>query len=278
MRRINRLQFGQLLATAWGKAATVKNAVSSFKATGIVPFDPKAIPDYAYLTNIRDLPATPTPQLSEDIPPICSRDVTPNIPSCSGNSQSSQPSCSGKSQSSQPSCSGSIKRNQPSCSGKIELMMPSCSKNTTPQKVTPGKLLDKITPVPEVTAVNSVRKRGKQLASILTSDDYINEKKQKQDIKQKKTTNRKQKTEKLNKRRSSSSSEDDGQIIYDDSSDDNIEDESSICVGCEEDYSQTTKKEDWIKCINCFRWLHEGCSKYVNFCDLCGKNICKTKK
>lgn len=46
-RRINRLVFGKLLAVAWEKSATVKNAVSSFKATGIVPLNPSVIPDYA---------------------------------------------------------------------------------------------------------------------------------------------------------------------------------------------------------------------------------------
>ncbi|XP_057660723.1 uncharacterized protein LOC130896560 [Diorhabda carinulata] len=48
-RKISRMQFGQLLSEAWSKAATVDNAVSAFKSTGICPFNPGAIPEYAYL-------------------------------------------------------------------------------------------------------------------------------------------------------------------------------------------------------------------------------------
>ncbi|CAG9834271.1 unnamed protein product [Diabrotica balteata] len=48
-RGIAKLQFGRLFATAWEKSATVQYAVSSFKATIIVPFDKSVIPEYAYL-------------------------------------------------------------------------------------------------------------------------------------------------------------------------------------------------------------------------------------
>ncbi|XP_056641505.1 uncharacterized protein LOC130448245 [Diorhabda sublineata] len=48
-RKISRMQFGQLLSEAWSKAATIDNAVSAFKSTGICPFNPGAIPEYAYL-------------------------------------------------------------------------------------------------------------------------------------------------------------------------------------------------------------------------------------
>ena len=42
------------------------------------------------------------------------------------------------------------------------------------------------------------------------------------------------------------------------------------CVGCGEMYTKTMKKEDWIKCVKCMRWLHEGCSRFENECDHCG--------
>lgn len=60
-------------------------------------------------------------------------------------------------------------------------------------------------------------------------------------------------------------------VIYDDSS--SYDDESEMCVGCGEEYRNTKKGEDWIKCINCGRWMHEGCTKYVSFCDSCGKTL-----
>ncbi|XP_050297262.1 uncharacterized protein LOC126736773 [Anthonomus grandis grandis] len=48
-RKISRLQFGTLISEAWAKAATTSNAISAFKSTGIYPYDPDIIPDYAYL-------------------------------------------------------------------------------------------------------------------------------------------------------------------------------------------------------------------------------------
>ncbi|KAK9687062.1 hypothetical protein QE152_g36735 [Popillia japonica] len=45
------MQFGKLLGTSWNKAATVQNAVSAFRASGIAPFNPGEILDYAVLSN-----------------------------------------------------------------------------------------------------------------------------------------------------------------------------------------------------------------------------------
>ncbi|KAI5635189.1 DDE superfamily endonuclease domain-containing protein [Phthorimaea operculella] len=47
-RRLTRLQFGELLSTAWGKGATYENATAGFKATGVYPFNRSAVPDYAF--------------------------------------------------------------------------------------------------------------------------------------------------------------------------------------------------------------------------------------
>jgi hypothetical protein len=47
-RKITRLQFGQLLSKAKGRSATTGNGVSGFRATGIHPFDPSAIPEHAF--------------------------------------------------------------------------------------------------------------------------------------------------------------------------------------------------------------------------------------
>jgi hypothetical protein len=47
-RKITRLQFGQLLAEAWGRSATIGYGVSGFKATAIHAFDPSAMPEHAF--------------------------------------------------------------------------------------------------------------------------------------------------------------------------------------------------------------------------------------
>lgn len=46
---ISCLSFGALLNEAWIQSATVKNGVSGFRATGIYPYCPSAIPDYAFV-------------------------------------------------------------------------------------------------------------------------------------------------------------------------------------------------------------------------------------
>lgn len=51
LRKIGRLQFGELLFKAWGQAATPQNAISVFKSTGVVPLDRTAIPDFAFITD-----------------------------------------------------------------------------------------------------------------------------------------------------------------------------------------------------------------------------------
>lgn len=49
-RRMTRHQFGALLNQGWGKSATSANATSGFRATGVFPGNPGAIPEYAFTT------------------------------------------------------------------------------------------------------------------------------------------------------------------------------------------------------------------------------------
>lgn len=302
-RKITRLQFGKLLAEGWNKSATVNNATSAFKATGIVPFNPYAIPDDAYLTE------------NSIIPEVL--DAVENKRNPYGNSQTLNKAVSNDNQ--QPSCSWQIvaetvpgeqneppaiinantpdDNQQPCCSWQTvgesipedENEPPAETNASTPEKCTPGKILDIISPVPVVSAaINSVRTRSKQLAEILTSETTIAEKKKKatkKTHKEKKTSKlepvfkkskvTKTKTKKASKH-DSSSDEDLESPTLDDSSDD-MDDADESCTGCGESYSQTTKSDDWINCLRCSKWFHESCSKFVNFCHDCGVVVCKTK-
>ncbi|KAK9696148.1 hypothetical protein QE152_g32116 [Popillia japonica] len=63
-------------------AAKYQNAVSGFRSTGIIPFNPNAIPGYAFLSE--DVPSNPVPQTDSSGPyrpqtpqPGCSRATTP---------------------------------------------------------------------------------------------------------------------------------------------------------------------------------------------------------
>lgn len=274
-RRLNRLQFGQLLATAWEKSATIKNAVSSFKATGIVPFDPSIIPDYAYLTEQEAQTKASNPE--EDIQTHANAPVAV----VRDTSNSPKPGCSHC-----PETDPSPNEDALDISTRHRSISPlpiSC--NSPGKDPTPGKMLDQISPVPIAKAVETVRKRSRQLASVLTDNDNISEKRQKLAVKEKKagkpkrseakatTKTVRQRAKKKCVPESSSDEEENLGVVYDDSS--SFEDESDICVGCGENYNQTKKKDDWIQCTTCSRWMHEGCTKFVDACDYCGK---KAKK
>ncbi|KAJ8885068.1 hypothetical protein PR048_011264 [Dryococelus australis] len=47
-RSVTKLQFGMLLSQVWGKACSVENGVSEFRACGLVQFNPGAIPESAF--------------------------------------------------------------------------------------------------------------------------------------------------------------------------------------------------------------------------------------
>ncbi|GBM71039.1 hypothetical protein AVEN_272385-1 [Araneus ventricosus] len=51
-RKINRLQFGNLLNSAWVKSAHVEIGIEGFQACGIIPFDLDVIPHYAHLSEV----------------------------------------------------------------------------------------------------------------------------------------------------------------------------------------------------------------------------------
>ncbi|KAK9722452.1 hypothetical protein QE152_g19700 [Popillia japonica] len=56
--------------------------------------------------------------------------------------------------------------------------------------------------------------------------------------------------------------------IYD-SSPDMENNNNATCTGCGEEYTETTRADDWIPCIHCRQWLREGCTKYQNTCEIC---------
>ncbi|CAH1987731.1 unnamed protein product [Acanthoscelides obtectus] len=236
-RRLTRLQFGELLASAWVKSATVSNAVAAFKATGIVPFNPEAIPDEAFLSETTD--------------------VQDNVNNCNNNEQ-------------EITTQASI----------LDHPQPGCSKDSLPppesppkNNLTPGKMLNNISPIPcTSTPVQQVRKRSKQVASILNSAESITNKKSKQEkhprkIVTRKVENKNEKTQKGSRRRrklnlvENTSSESEADVSLHDSSSEGSEDE--CCRGCNEAYATTKKPDDWLKCIRCLSWYHETCSRYI---------------
>lgn len=142
-RKLTRFQFGKLLGYAWGKSATVENGISAFRATGISPFNQDAIPDYAYVEMDFE-------HGSEVIQPQSS-DST-HLPQTTSRSSP-----------------------QPGCSHSPDPPMA----NEGGSDVTPGKLLNQISPIPKTTATVAVKKRGRQLATVLSTPENIEVRKNK---------------------------------------------------------------------------------------------------
>lgn len=235
-RKLTRLNFGKLLGEAWGKSATVQNALSSFKATGIMPFNPHMIPDYAFLMN--------------DLEPA-ERDQSIEYPRVNERQSSPQPGTSGLQ---------NLQKNTP-------------EKQVSTSDLTPGKILDAVSPVPVITP--AIKKARRQISGVLSSDKCT-----KKAIANKSVQAKQQKQQAKKKKKiidSSSESEEDCPI--DDSEEgEDLEDFENECVGCNEDYRKTKKKEDWIQCIICKRWLHEGCTSFESICQVCGTNVSKKKQ
>lgn len=71
-RTINEFPFGQIFSKVWLKATTVSNVIAGFRATGVHPYDPNAIPDIAFAPsevaeNQLSSYDFPTPSTSADI-------------------------------------------------------------------------------------------------------------------------------------------------------------------------------------------------------------------
>lgn len=273
LRKLGRAQMGELLSSAWSESATAKNGIVSFEATGIFPFNPKAIPSRAF---------------------VGSNEQHESQPQFFKQKSSSKRSCKlaeqcGKQQPqvlSQPCTSQqSLNLLQPIAPTvnlppiHEEHVTPPTEENAQP---TPTKVLIQISPVP----VYEKRKPNKrrQEAQVLTATEVIEEKKNKREKKEaskasknhipsnsKKALFKKKSTS----RKGESSSDDDtgeDEIPYQESDDEDfVKINENECTECLEEYTETSEKCDWIKCIVCNNWLHETCSKFLNKCAVCGR-------
>lgn len=56
-----------------------------------------------------------------------------------------------------------------------------------------------------------------------------------------------------------------------------IENKNNMGTECWENYFLTKKKDDWIQCSSCQKWLHESCTMYAPHCNNCGRDILREK-
>lgn len=168
---------------------------------------------------------------------------------------------------------------KPGCSHSTETLP--VYLNTEDSLTTPGKMLDQISSVSVLNKIQKVRKNSRFLAEVLNSPDKIKELRDRKEDKfeiGKQLSTRKMTKKKQTKKRKLKESDTDSESSVDlqlQDEDNDVDSEDACCVGCGEEYSKTKKPVDWIKYIRCKLWLHEDCTKYNSFCDICGKKLKK---
>lgn len=290
-RKISRLVAGRLIGNAWTKAATTSNAISGFRACGIYPFDPSAIPEHFFAisdssTNNRgSIEDNPVHQNEEDLeqepgPSTRTFPVRNHHPSRGTDSEIMELTVSNT-----PSNSP----HSPNTSPPI-MSQNNNSVNTTTNgagEETPSKYLQECSPVPKIPV--PFYKRAKQSAAILNTKENIESKraatkgkatpnitcknkppKSRIGIEKMKGTS---KASKKRPRKVSSSSDESMSSISDGTDESHPSDDSnkdSECKECFETYSTTKSNADWVQCLMCKNWLHEDCTMYGDYCNKCG--------
>ncbi|XP_035431937.2 uncharacterized protein C01G6.5-like [Spodoptera frugiperda] len=157
------------------------------------------------------------------------------------------------------------------------------------------RILKDISPIPQ--KIMEVRKRSKQVGKVLTSEEHIalrkdkeNEKtlkEQRRKVKQekkmikpkdKKTDTNKNRKRKAVRRMSESSSDLSEPVLCDTSDEEDKENEADNCAGCGENYYKTRLVEEWLQCLICDRWVHENCTEFDDMCSKCGQKKKKEAK
>lgn len=242
-RRLTRQQFGFLLNQAWGKSATSGNAISGFRATGVFPLNPRAIPEYAF-SNIEQ----PTERNVEHVAQVQSV-------SDSGPSTSFQ------------------KVDQPTPTRLLNEVSPLPVKLNEARKR--AKQVSILLTSEEHIEKRKMKENEKERKEEKSKKQKIIKTETKTDRSKNKNTVKKRKAI----RRLSDSSCEEIPIVFNDTSESESEDrEKDNCRGCGDNYYRTQLAEDWIQCNICMLWVHENCTEFEDMCSYCGNKKKKELK
>ncbi|XP_049884506.1 uncharacterized protein LOC126379735 [Pectinophora gossypiella] len=181
-KKINRLIAGKLIGNAWIRATTPSNAISGFRACGIYPYNPAAIPenffaisDLSSSNQLRDEPQDILPENTLQLPgPSCSKQLLPesNCNEVSALAETQTSTLTNVDQTHENCGSHDTAReNSPSLISQFDCLQP----NEEGTKETPSKFLQECSPVPKIPI--PLYKRGKQSAAVLNSKENIANKK-----------------------------------------------------------------------------------------------------
>lgn len=221
-RVVTQFQIGSLFEKAYGKAATIHNAVNGFKKTGLWPVDPNFFPDYMY-----------EPSETTNIP----------LQAAIENTQNPTPSTSGVTIANQDQTSVSIIDDS--------LIISEVSDNSGIVKFP----VEVLSPVPKGTYVAGQGKRKpkkRQTELVLTSTPNMEEVKSKSAPAPTKKPKKRKATRVLNL---SSGSENEDPVVQVEEDEDDC-----ACIYCNDLYSRSKPREIWLKCLNCAKWAHASCA------------------
>ncbi|KAL3287968.1 hypothetical protein HHI36_002424 [Cryptolaemus montrouzieri] len=282
-RKINRYVAGKLIGNAWARAATSSNAVNGFRACGIFPYNPSAIPDSYFAISDNSFQNLDEENLAQGQPVARELDANADVTSYYVEPQPG-PSSSTVNSEREPDFGFLLYEDLAADAFIIPLegnVSPSIlSQNhivetvevITPEVITPSKYLNECSPIPKIPV--PLYKRGKQGAAFLNSEEHINSKKAKLKGKAKKHTpdkprknNQKSVPKKKRPRFSSESEQEFDESDSDQTKSDKV---NTQCRECFDDYASTKSTADWIQCLMCKLWLHEDCTVYGGYCNRCG--------
>lgn len=276
-RTVTIYQVSKLFSTAYEKAATIEIALSGFRATGISPLNPNIFPDHVFL-----------PSLTTDVP-----DTTPG-PVLINNETLKSPSLDKSVDEAGPSTSKDYIEAGPSTSMEDEDEVDP----STPAEDDIQSMLHQLSPIPQSTQRKSTKRKSSNYQDVLTESPYLqsirekeNEKKQEQDRKKQRNVVKKKVFEDLQTKenkmkevtqRKSQRNVANKKVFYDLSDEESEEDpfsavddeEDCACLYCNDVFSRSKSREEWLRCQLCLQWCHSECagvskSSKMFICELC---------
>lgn len=234
-RVVTQFQISSLFNVAYGKAATVQNACHGFKSTGIWPLNPEVFPDYMY--EPAETTNIPLEVVNSELP---HQQMSP-IPGPS-RQQDDEP------------CLASVT--------DVQAVANTVDNEADSSSYVLSVPIEEISPTPKGRFISGQGKRkpkARQTSLVLTSTPNMTDIKSKNNPKDTSPKRKRAATRNLNN--------DDSDYAQDD-------EEDCPCIYCNDLYSRSKPRENWLRCMSCSHWAHASCadvpSRIKRFiCELC---------
>ncbi|KAL3265293.1 hypothetical protein HHI36_009503 [Cryptolaemus montrouzieri] len=306
-RKINRYIAGKLIGNAWARAATSSDAVNGFRACGIFPYNPSAIPDSYFAISDNSFQNLDEENLAQDQPVARELDANADVASYYVEPQPG-PSSSTVNSEREPDFGFLLYEDLaadaiiiPLAGNVSEYYLKECSPVVKIQNLDEGNLaqdqpvakeLDANADVnsyyvePQPGPSSSTINKEPETVEVITPSKYLKEcspipkipvplyKRGKQGAavlnSEEHINSKKAKLKVPKKKRPRFSSESEQEFDESDSDRTKSDKVNTQCRECFDDYASTKSTADWIQCLMCKLWLHEDCTLYGDYCNRCG--------